>query len=126
MSYEPTHIVDPYAYAALRAAADGNRRRTRLYVTNTQRRKLEEMVDAGWIRFKDDGRAELTDPGIAAMEHMERLIADLGDDAWIGLIDSIDSTQDRRGSLMREHQREKRAMKKEEDMRRTEDKDVIG
>jgi len=64
MVNEAPHIVDVYAYAVLRAACGGELSRTRLYLSNTHRRKLETMMDAGWIEEDPEtGRPRTTDRG---------------------------------------------------------------
>ena len=108
MPIDASHIVDPYAYAVLLACAEEERTRSRLYVSNAQKRKFEAMVDAGWLRM--DGRiVRLTDPGIEAMGLMGRLLGELHDDSWRAVIVDIDVTRDTQGERMREVMRERRA-----------------
>lgn len=108
MPIDVSHIVDPYAYAVLLACAEEERTRSRLYVSNAQKRKFEAMLDAGWLRM--DGRiVRLTDPGFEAMELMKRLLGELHDDSWRTVIEDIDWVRGMQGDRMREVMRERRA-----------------
>ena len=97
MASEPAHIVDAYAYAVLLACANEDRTRSRIYVSNTQRRRMDEMFDAGWLRM--DGRfVRTTEAGAEAMHHMRCLLDDLHDDLWEGQMDEIDEVRDRQST----------------------------
>ncbi len=107
MASEAAHLVDPYAYAVLLACANQDRTRSRIYVSNTQRRRFGEMLDAGWLRM--DGKyVRTTESGIDAMHLMRQLLDMLRDDAWEGLIEDIDEQRERQGAHMAEHMLEKR------------------
>ena len=100
-----THTIAPYTLAVLRLLMEEECRRSELYGSPNQIRKLQTMEDDGLIIY-DGTHYRITNRGRELHDAMQRLCEQSGNDAYVDyVIHRIRGRNDRRKAYMAEKYR---------------------